>query len=399
MRPCRPSIVVLLLSACSGGGTDGARPDAGRPAAPLAAPAPERAPAPVAEATHAPLAAGQEIAVPAGVVRAGSLPGTAGRDPRTEADLVPVQVPAFHIDRLPYPNDPGEPPRTGVTRAEAEALCAAEEKRLCTELEWERACKGDTTREYPGQAYDVEECSLDPLACASPLDVVSLGVAAFEWTASDVSRGLGSERFSAVLRGGRAGDPAPEHRCGARHALGPDDAGPEVGFRCCRGSVPEGVYPEEPRRRVFREEPVDLERVRAILASIPELARFAADFRPVDATGVDRALGRGGHSRESVQFHFLEDELLVWSPMAGEELWILSGTGGGSAVVAAIYPMPDGSFVHGASFVLGDEPVPVVVAWDHASRDEVLWSACWACAGEGGAIQLREDRSVVVVQR
>ena len=63
-----------------------------------------------------------------------------------------TNVDGFHIDRLPHPNDPAARPTTGVTREEAEALCANDGKRLCTEVEWERACKGDTLRDYPGGA-------------------------------------------------------------------------------------------------------------------------------------------------------------------------------------------------------------------------------------------------------
>jgi hypothetical protein len=387
---------ILLVAAC--GESDAVpRADAGAPPVPdMVRPAEEPAPPQV----HAPLAAGAEIEIPAGLVRAGSVPGTPGRDPRNEADLVPVAVPAFAIDRLPYPNDPSAPPRTGVAREEAMALCEADGKRLCSELEWERACKGDTTRAFPGGAgFDVEACSLDPFACASPHDVLALGVTVFEWTSSDVSRRLGSERWSAVVRGGRATDPATEHRCGARHALAPETANAEVGFRCCRGPSPDLAYPDEQARRTFREEAIDAEQARTILRGVPELARFADGFTPVGATGVDRALARGGASRESVQFHFVEDEALVWSPMFGEEIWLLAGTFGGSAIVAALHPMPDGSFVHGASFVLRDEDVPIVLAWDRTQPAEVLWSACWGCAGEGGAVTMREDRTVVVVQR
>ena len=392
------SLGFLLAAACGGSGGD-TRPDAGD-AAPHVREVQLQPEAPTPPQAHAPLAAAAEIAIPAGVVRAGSVPGTPGRDPRNEADLVPVEVPAFAIDRLPYPNDPSAPPRTGVTREEAMALCESDGKRLCTELEWERACRGDTTRAFPGGAgFDVEACSLDPFACASPFDVLALGVTMFEWTSSDVSRRLGSERWSAVVRGGRASDPAAEHRCGARHAVSPENASADVGFRCCRGPSPDLAYPDEPARRVFREERIEPERARAILRSVPELARFAEGFLPVSSTGVDRALARGGATRESVQFHFVEDEALVWSPMFGEEIWLLAGTGGGSAIVAALHPMPDGSFVHGASFVLRDEDVPVVLAWDRTQPTEVLWSACWACAGEGGAINVREDRTVVVVQR
>jgi len=328
--------VVCWLAGCGGErGADGADAGAVAPAPREAeAPAPEPAPEAAEPAFEpSPLAAGDEVAIPAGAVRVGSRPGAEGRDPRREADLVAVEVPAFHIDRLPYPNDPTEPPRTGVTRAEAQALCEEQGKRLCTELEWERACKGDTTREYPaGEHRDAEACALDPLSCASPTDVLSLGVEMFEWTASDASRNLGTDVYSAVLRGGRLDDPAHEHRCGARHALAPDDAGGSIGFRCCRGATPELAYPDEPRRHPFREREVEIDRLREIMRDVPELARFADGFHQFDATQIDRALGRGGHTRETVQWN-LPEQVLAWSPTAGEEIWVFAQEFGVDRVV------------------------------------------------------------------
>ena len=134
------------------------------------------------------------------------------------------------------------------------------------------------------------------------------------------------------------------------------------------------------------------------MRGVPELAPFADGFHQFDAAQIDRALGRGGHTRETVQWNFPE-QVLAWSPTAGEEIWVFAGTDGHSSLVAALYPMPDGSFVHGGSFVLHDEPVPIAVAWDYGSRDQVLWSACWSCTGEGGAVVFRDDHSLVVVQK
>jgi hypothetical protein len=61
--------------------------------------------------------------------------------------------------------------------------------------------------------------------------------------------------------------------------------------------------------------------------------------------------------------------------------------------------MPDGSFLHAASFILENEAVPVVVAYGVTSRRELLWSTCWGCGGEGGAITLRDDATIVITQR
>jgi hypothetical protein len=339
------------------------------------------------------------IEVPAGIVRAGSRPNTEGRVPRYEADLAAVAVPAFRIDRLPYPNDPSMPPRLRATREEAALLCEASGKRLCTELEWERACKGDESIDYPGgDAFDVEGCSLDPLTCSSPFDVLSMGVTAFEWTASDVSRGLGSAQYSAVVRGGRPGDAPPDHRCGARHALDPTSAEPATAFRCCEGPMPALAYPEDPARRAFREEAIDPSELSALFATVPELARFAAGFRTFSPEEIDRALARGNVVRDGVSWQ-LTSGPIVWSPEHGEEAWVVAGTDGQSSLVAVLFPLADGTFVHGTSFVLDGEPEPIALAWDYGQRRMIQWTACWGCAGEGGVIEHRDDHRIVIVQR
>jgi len=348
---------------------------------------------------YRPARAGEEVAIPAGPVRLGSRPGVTGRRPDVEADLVVTDVPAFRIDRLPYPNDPSAAPRTRVARAEAQALCDADGKRLCTEIEWERACKGETVGEWPGDdGFDVETCSISPGSCESPLGVLALGTAAFEWTASDVTRGLGSDEFSAVTRGASPLDPADAHRCGARHAHAPTASESRLGFRCCRGPAPALEYPTEAAYRRFRALEVDEQELRRILLTVPELRRFAADFRSVTSTGVDQALGRGGYTRETIPWSFLES-VLVWSPAVGEQVWVVAGTGGGAGIIAALYPMPDGTFEHAGSFIFADEPVSVAVAWDVGSPRELLWSTCWACGGESGAVVYREDNTIAVVQR
>ena len=50
--------------------------------------------------------------------------------------------PDFYIDTYEYPNQRGALPTVDVTWGEAESLCAAQGKRLCTEQEWQKACTG-----------------------------------------------------------------------------------------------------------------------------------------------------------------------------------------------------------------------------------------------------------------
>ena len=65
----------------------------------------------------------------------------------------------FCIDEYEYPNKKGERPRVMFKFHEAQQLCAAEGKRVCTETEWTTACEGPEHKPYP---YGYER---DPWAC------------------------------------------------------------------------------------------------------------------------------------------------------------------------------------------------------------------------------------------
>lgn len=347
-----------------------------------------------------PLRAGESIAIPATTMRAGSAPGSAFRDPTVEADLIPVPLQAFTIDRLPYPNDPSQPPRAAVSRAEAEGLCASAGKRLCHELEWELACEGVEHTTFPGgESFGAARCARDPRACASSFGVVAPGVFGREWTSSSTTVGLGDAMRTAVVRGGSASGDAPLHRCAARHAITPDSRSDTLIFRCCGGAPQRVSYPIERDRPMFREEDMPIARAREIFASVPELKRMSSNFNRFSEDDVERVLTRGRTTREAVPGWTFTHNVLVWSPRYGEEVWLFTGVGQGSAMVAALYPMPDGTFRHAASFILADEPVPVTLTYSRQSQREVLWSACWGCGGEGGAITFRDDGRIVIVQR
>ncbi|MEM9071500.1 MAG: SUMF1/EgtB/PvdO family nonheme iron enzyme, partial [Myxococcota bacterium] len=358
-------------------------------------PEPEPAPEPEPEPEPAPLEAGAMVSIPAGPFLAGSAPGVPWRRARDEADLVEVSLGAFRIDRLPYPNDPDQSPRTHVTANEAAALCDAEGKRLCSELEWERACKGgNAERLFPtGPNLDLETCANS--ACASPEDVLRMGVLAGEWTASSGNRGL--EASTRIFRGA-----APDaellhrHRCAARRAAEPATLSANLGFRCCAGPVQTATYPEERDPARFRRMTPSQDELRAMLRSIPELAPWADDFVHEDAESMARALQDDDADLRGWE---LTGGPLRWSPRTGDVAWVLAGRSRGDALVAVLYTLPDGSFRHASSFVLRGENTPIAVAFTPPSRGELLWSPCWGCLGEGGAIRLREDGALTVSHR
>lgn len=404
----RGLLLVLLTLGC--GSAPSPRPPDAHAAAPQASTAvpPDAGPAPVeppsapdslrSSAVSAP-AAGEMVPIPAGTLHVGSAPGTPWRQARDEADLVPVELPAFRIDRLPYPNDPSRPPTVGVTQPQAAQLCEAEGKRLCSELEWERACKGPSPdRPYPtGNTLDLDACRADPAACASPEGVLQLGAVGGEWTASPGNRGLDAR--TRVFRGA-APDPdrLHRHRCAARRAADPATQSPNLGFRCCAGPELTATYPTERAWPRFRRIELGAERIRAVLRAVPELASWADEFTPETDETMMRAV-EAGDGVEALHGWELTGGALQWSPAPGERIWVLSGRSGDDALLAALYPLPDGTFRHGSSFILRGEATPIAVAFTPPSRGELLWSCRWGRLGEGGAITLREDGTVTVQHR
>lgn len=75
-------------------------------------------------------------------------------------DMVPVG--RFCVDRYEAPNQKGELPFALQTAYDGEQWCAAHGRRLCSDQEWERACRGPEGRTYPyGNTFRPGVCSDD----------------------------------------------------------------------------------------------------------------------------------------------------------------------------------------------------------------------------------------------
>ncbi len=160
-----------------------------------------------------------------------------------------VKLGGFYIDLLPYPNEPGAIPTSNVTRDEAAQLCEQKGKRLCTELEWERACKGEgnTVYEYGddyraatcGTGVTVEEGAKRPTGdrpmCKSAFGSLEMHGGAWEWTSSKWGRGSTKDDLG-VLRGGNAVAGELVGRCANGLARTIKTKSPTMGFRCCAGT-------------------------------------------------------------------------------------------------------------------------------------------------------------------
>ncbi|MCL2824989.1 MAG: hypothetical protein FWD57_13455 [Polyangiaceae bacterium] len=408
MHPIRSQTVMLVLFACGFAScTDNSKSTASTtdhtsqtPPQASAVLSPESDKPQVPASTRQPkstIGASQKISIPAGTFESGSTPGDRGRDPTIEPALVKAELAQFTIDRLPYPNDPTAEPRTGVTRQQAAQLCEQREQRLCTELEWERACKGPDGDPYPtGSGWD-SACEQHPNACATGFDVVAMGVNLTEWTSSNLDADEDNKRPAAVLRGANANAADTDHRCARRVRGDEASSGDSIGFRCCGGAPNAARIVRPVLQQIFRPAKVSASQATNIVRSVPQL-EYLGDvsfFREPD--DVDRVVNRGDTGKQG---NILTANPVLWNPIVGEELLVISGLGSsGSSFIAAFFVLPNDRYRLASSFVLKNETGPVVLGYNGWTKNRLMWSTCWGCLGEEGPIIHREAGRVVIEQR
>jgi sulfatase modifying factor 1 len=254
--------------------------------------------------------------IPPGVFRAGTPVGKTPRIAEEELPGTDVVLGGYYIDVLPYPNEAAAIPTTNVARDEAERICELKGKRLCSELEWERACKGPQGTMYEdGDAYHAATCTMgvpaeqaarrpsgEQLACSSGFGVRDMHGGPWEWTEGPWGRG--SLRELGVLRGGNAVAGEIAGRCANALARPPTTKSPTMGFRCCAGPK--------------NEAKVDLVlRTGSPLERSMKTAEFAAPLLPF-AVHAWPPLDAGG-----APFAFVH--AFTWHPVPNEELVIASG--------------------------------------------------------------------------
>lgn len=255
--------------------------------------------------------------IPGGALVAGTPPDAYPRLADEEMPGEQVILHGFYMDTFPFPNEEGAIPRTNVTQADAAALCEERDKRLCTELEWERSCKGPNNHTYEyGNAYRAERCgtgsssTMRPtgflVGCKSEFGPRDMHGGVWEWTASPWGRG--SDRPLVAVRGGNAPQGELVGRCANAVGRSAESRAANVGFRCCAGPRNES----EVVLSVVRGDKLD-----ARPTPDKELAASALRLLPAEAK---QDIG------EQKGFRF--ERHWVWRPIGNEELHVLSGCSG-----------------------------------------------------------------------
>lgn len=349
-------------------------------------------------------AANERVSLPAGKLVVGSTPGDRGRDPSFEPAPYEVELKAFEIDKLPHPNDPTRPPQTGVKREAAAAACQERGGRLCTEIEWEYACKGPEGQRYAGGDIWDEGCAKAPETCASGFGVLAMGASMREWTASNVQpikEFLKSE--GAAVRGAIADAADVDHRCAHRVSVDPASSGADLGFRCCYGEPNEAAIASPSWVATVRTADMPSDRLAKLFASNKRLAAVATDIKYFrEESAIETVLRRGRAKGDDAGTLPPETKMttapIIWNPAPGEEILLVTGQSGKHSFIVAFHRLPGERHRVGAAMILKDELGPVVFAYNPYVRRKLEWSVCWQCNAETGFITYRPDNRVVITQ-
>lgn len=283
------------------------------------------APPPWASSVGPPALRPGMIWVPSGQLVVGTPLERVPRVPDAEMPGVHMPFEGFFIDVFPHPNEPGAIPTSNVSRSEAAALCSSQDKRLCTELELERACKGPENTTYPyGEDYRREPCGSGAdgrvvpngyhAGCKSAFGVQDTHGSVWVWSSS--SWGRGTEGLFAI-RGGSSARGELVGRCAHGRGVKPETKRSDLGVRCCAG--PSNAA----------EVALDVERGPSLRLRIGD---DATARRLEERTGAVESLeegtpkdAKGLASSDAKARSFAIERLWTWHPLGNEQLLLGGG--------------------------------------------------------------------------
>jgi hypothetical protein len=297
-------------------------------------------------------------------VELGSRPGDPGRDPKLEPLTYGLELGPFRIDRKLKTDASGKPMLVSTPTA-ASAVCGQESGRLCTEVEWERACRADLGLDVGGTA---------------------------EWTASTTgprARSAGRP----VLRGIADARKGPQE-CARRRAAREEET---AAFRCCYGApnAPRLAEPTEDPGSPFQIHPLSKEELRRRMAGDPKTEALAKTAEFFSEEAVATVLERGPGDRKGFE---LTTQPVLWRPDVGVEFLVLTGKAESKKAFVLVYYAKTEPPVLAGSFIMSNEKGPIVLAYADSIRPRIHFSSCWGCPGETGKALFREPESVVLLQ-
>ncbi len=358
-----------------------------KPTAPAPRSHPDAGPVP-ARALPTPGSAPGRARIPEGQFRAGTEVGRWERAPETEPRLYNLSLGSFEIDVAPHSEG-----AEVVPRARAEQLCAQAGGRLCTELEWERACKGPASEVFSGGPGFDADCQRRG-ACVSGFGVRAMG-SRVEWTSSEVRR---EDGLHFALRGADSGQPEAWHRCAHRSSAAPTEADRrEASFRCCYGPRNAARIAEAALGRTYGQAELSVEALSRLLEQDPITRPLARDLSYFpDPKGAEEVFARGPGDTKGFLLTTLP---LSWNPVAGADFLVVAARSGAStSFVVVFHALGAEQYRLAGSFVMRDEPGPIALAYNGYIRPRLHFSSCWGCLGDTGKILYREPDEAVILQ-
>ena len=335
----------------------------------------------------------QIVHIPIGEFVIGSEPGEPGRHPETEPSATKLRLGPFRMDSRLVTNENGTA-RQVSSKKEAETLCARRQGRLCSEAEWERACRGPSSSAYP--TGDAPCTKTDE--CRSGFDTLQM-TQSLEWTSSTFGRGS-THLGSAVIRGTAQTSVDSHRRCAQRTpGATPKDAGAgeahAIGFRCCYGAPNAATIEEPTLGPAYEKAELSVEQLRALLRADEHTSQLAAEakFFSLDAAATVLARGQG----ETKGFE-LTTVPVIWQPAAGSKFLVLTGHDSHRTSFVLVYYEGKTQRKLAGSFLMKNESGPIALAYASSIRPRIHFSSCWGCPGETGKVLFREPEEIVLLQ-